>query len=100
MTLPIYGEDEVITFIRKRLASECILTDDTLLDVVEAIWDFYDEQGYTSLDNLGDDDEEEASDDVIADDLIGRFSDHMDRATLLTIIKAERDYEEDLDNAF
>ncbi len=102
MTLPIYDEEEVLSFIRMHLSPENALTDNDILDVVDALWDFYDEHGYTSLDNLDDDDagQDEASDDEIADALFTKFEKHMDRTTLLTIIKAERDYEEDLDRSF
>lgn len=102
MTLPIYDEEEVLSFIRMHLNPDTALTDDDILDVVDALWDFYDDHGYTSLDDLDDDDndEEEASDDDIADALFSKFEKRMERAILLTIIKAERDYEEDLDRSF
>lgn len=101
MTLPIYDEEEVLSFIRMHLDPGTAITDDDILDVVDALWDFYDDHGYTSLDDLDDDDDgEEASDDEIADALFRKFETRMDRAAILTIIKAERDYEENLDRSF
>lgn len=102
MTLPIYDEEEVLNFIRMHLNPDVVLTDDDILDVVDALWDFYDARGYTSLDDLDSDDDDiaEASDEEIADALFRKFEKRMDYNTMLTIIKAERDYEEDLDRSF
>lgn len=101
MTLPIFDEEEVLNFIRMHLSPNTPVSEEDILDVVDAVWDFYDDHGYTSLDDIDDNiDDEEASDEEIADTLFRKFETRMDRHTLLTIIKAERDYEEDLDRSF
>lgn len=61
-----FDEKAAIAFIRERLpqASKNV-DDDEILNVIDMIWDYYDENGYLDLD-LSDDDDELDTADLIA----------------------------------
>ena len=60
MSLPEYDENEAITFMRRELPEEANkrYSDDDLVDILDAIWDYYDSVEATSLNDIPDDDDE------------------------------------------
>lgn len=99
-----YNEENTIRHIRECLPEDVAskYTDDEYLAIIDAIWDYYDDNGMLSLDEL-DDETDDASDmgdmtkgvsEILKDYEIHKIPDE----DLELIIKAEIDYEEKLDN--
>lgn len=100
--LKTFDEDEAITFIRKTLSEETNgrLSDDDILYVIDCIWDWYEKNGYLSINT--DVTDEEA---IKIDDLVNYVKKELRRADELPIIpedvepivKAEIQYEESIE---
>lgn len=94
----IFDEKEAVAFIRSNV-DVAQLTDDDILDVIDAIFDFYDENGDLDLDfdeedeDFGSDDDEQA----IIDYVIEAFSDtDISHSLIADMVKAELAYEQSL----
>lgn len=102
--LPVYDEDDAIVFIRQTLPEDINrrYTDDDIMEVIDAIWDYYDESGATSLDNItvGDDEDESQDPAAIAQSIIKVLAKNgpeaINVADLTLIVKGEIAYEENL----
>ena len=98
----VFDEDKAIEFIRKTIGEKISTkySDDELLFVIDTIWDYYENNGFLSLDM--DETEEEILD---SDDLINYVKKEvaneeelvMDPADIGVIVKAELEYEESLE---
>ena len=98
-----FDEDDAITAIREALPAESNTrySDDQLINIVDMIWDFYEENDLLEIDC----DEDPLEDDSIFDDLVTYVRRMLkkdkgatiDPADVETIVKAELDYEESLD---
>lgn len=95
--MKLYDEKEAIRHIR-RLCDVAELSDDDILDVIDTIFDYYDENGDLDLD-FDDEDDDETDDDVeqITDYVAEAFSgEALARDRIAAIVKAELDYENSL----
>ena len=98
----VFDENQAINFIRAAVGQKISdkYSDDELLFIIDTIWDYYENNGYLSLDL--DDTEEEILD---SDDLINYVKKEvandeeiiMDPADISVIVKAELEYEESLE---
>ncbi len=92
--MKMYDEKEAVVFIRSKV--DCgQLNDDDLLDIIDAIFDFYDENGELDVDFDEDEDDEELNPDNIVSYISEEFPE-MDKKTVSGIVKAELDYENSL----
>lgn len=93
--MKMFDEKEAIAFIKAN--ADCgSLNEDKILDIVDAIFDFYDENGELELDF---DDDETDEDDADAESIAAYISKgfpEIDQALLSRIVKAEIDYENSL----
>lgn len=90
----IFDENEAISFIKSKV--ECkTLSDDDILDIIDAIFDYYDENGELDLDFDDDADEDDADCETIAAYVSEQFPD-LDSELINKIVKAEVDYENSL----
>lgn len=100
--IPQYDEEEAIGFIRRTLPEEVNnrYSDDDLLEIIDALWDYYDESGATSLDNIQDEEDEYPDPASVAPKLMKVLAKNGPKAInipdLTIIIKGEIAYEEDL----
>lgn len=99
----IYDEDDAIRFIRKTLPTEVSekYSDDEILYVIDIIWEWYEKNGYLSLDSEVTEDEEHD---------LSRITDYvktqiqkdkefvMDPADMDLIVRGEIQYEESIDD--
>lgn len=99
----IYDEDDAIRFIRKTLPTEVSekYPDDEILYVIDIIWEWYEKNGYLSLDSEVTEDEEHD---------LSRITDYiktqiqkdkefvMDPADMDLIVRGEIQYEESIDD--
>lgn len=98
----VFDEDKALQFIRTAVGQKISgkYSDDEILFIIDTIWDYYENNGYLSLDL--DDTEEEILD---SDDLINYVKKEvandeelmMDPADIGAIVKAELEYEESLE---
>lgn len=99
---PEYDEDDAIVFIRQTLPESVNnrYSNDDILEIIDAIWDYYDENGETSLDNITSSEEGDSDASVIADSILRRLAKNgpeaINKADLTLIVKGEIAYEEDL----
>lgn len=97
--MKFFDEKEAIAFIKSK-TDTTDLSDDNLLEIIDAIFDYYDETGELDLD-FDEDDEGDAAPDV---DCICQYvsnkitSSALNISNLHQIIQAELDYEESLLN--
>lgn len=99
-----YDEDQAVEFIRKMLPAEVSekYTDDEILMVIDIMWDYYEDKGFTTLPSADDD---EADDTLEIKDIVNYVKQElkkdsefvMDPEDLPFIIKGELEYEETLD---
>lgn len=100
-----FDEDDAVKFIRGTLPKSVNerYSDDEILYVIDTIWDWYEKNGYLSLDAEVTDDELLDEDKLVAyvkkeiknDDEI-----MMDPEDVGLIVKGELQYEESIDNSF
>lgn len=106
MSLPEYDENEAITFMRRELPQEASdrYSDDDMVDILDAIWDYYDSVDATSLNDIPDDDADDPrlEADAIAKGIFKVLAKNGPKAInlpdLTLIVKGELAYEEDLGN--
>lgn len=99
----VFDEDKALEFIRETVGSKVSdkYSDDEILFIIDTIWDYYESNGFLSLDM--DETEEEMLD---PDDLINYVKREvsnddeliMDPADIGLIVKAELEYEESLED--
>lgn len=96
-----FDEKDAIAFIRQRLPRESSsIDDDEILNVIDMIWDYYDENGFLDLDLAVDGDDELDTADLIS---YAQRLNAKDRHSPLTtadieaIVKAELEYEDSLE---
>lgn len=95
-----FDENAAVKAIKAALADSNKYTDDQILNVIDMIWDFYEENGLLDLDS-----DEEIEETALFDDLIGyttrmlKKDKHsgIDPQDIETIVRAEIDYENSLD---
>lgn len=94
--MKLYDEKEAVDYIKAHVGIPG-LNEDTILEIIDAIYDFYDDNGDLDLDFDDNDDELESSDE--ADVIISYVStviDSVDKNTIARIVEAEIDYETSL----
>ena len=97
--MKLYDEKEAVAYVRSRCG--CVgMSDDDILIVIDAIFDYYDENGDLDLDlDFDDDDDDDRGDDAgeITDYVTDVLSDSgLPAEVIATIVKAELDYENSL----
>lgn len=97
-----FDENKAVTFINDALIKEgrAPYPEDEILNIIDMIWDFYEENGLLEIDL--DDDEEDLPDVEEIQEYVTRMlrkdkGAKVDTADLSIIINAELDYEESLD---
>lgn len=99
-----YNEDKAAAFIRSRLPEDAkSYSDDDILCVVDVIWNYYDNHGLLSLNDLDAEDELLNIDDLIdyvKKEIKEDGSVPVHQADIPTIVKAEIEYEESLEDIF
>lgn len=100
-----FNEDAAVSFIRGAIPEGISrkYTDEDILYIIDIIWDYYDSNGFTSLNNIDADEDLLDFDDlmkyvkktVVEDDEM-----EMNPRDLNFIVKAELDYEESIENIF
>lgn len=94
--MKLYDEKEAVRFIRSR-CDAAVLTDEDILNIIDMIFDYYDENGGLDLDF---DDEDVPDDDdaaKITEYISGNLADERLTHDLIgDIVKAELDYEDSL----
>lgn len=98
----VFDEDKALVFIRQYVGEKISnkYSDDDILEIIDLIWDYYENKGFLSLDL--DETEEEILD---ADELIAYVKKELandediiiDPADVGVIVKAELEYEESLE---
>lgn len=97
--MKFFDENEAIAFIRSTTGMTG-LTDDNLLEIIDAIFDYYDETGELDID-FDEDDEDDTDPDVdcICQYVSNKINDiALNYNDLHKIVQAELDYEESLLN--
>ncbi|MDE5838649.1 MAG: hypothetical protein K2K52_08260 [Paramuribaculum sp.] len=98
-----FDEDAAIKAVRESLPAEKsqVYTDDQILNVIDMIWDFYEENGLLEID-----DDEEIEETALFDDLLRYVRKMLQKdkesgiavEDIETIVRAEIDYENSLDS--
>ena len=101
---PVYDEEEAISFIRATLPEDvnARYSDDDIQEMIDALWDYYDDKGMTSLDDLDRDTDMEDAGEMareVIKPLLKNGPKGINVADLTLIIKGEIAYEEDLDGS-
>lgn len=99
----VFDEDQAVEFIRKYVGEEVSenYSDDEILYVIDTIWDYYEKNGFLSLDSDATDDELMDPDKLILfvkKELARDKEFVMDPKDISKIVKAELAYEESLDD--
>lgn len=99
----VFDEDQAVEFIRKYVGPEVSenYSDDEILYVIDIIWDYYEKNGYLSLDTEITDDELLDPDKLtlyVKKELARDKEIEMDPKDVEKIVKAELAYEESLDD--
>lgn len=98
-----YDEDKAIDTMRQALPEGAAnYSDDQLLNVIDMIWDFYEENGLLEID---DDEQNEINQDALLDDLIGYVrrmlkkdkGSNIAQEHVEALVHAEIDYENSLE---
>lgn len=98
-----FDEDECVKFIRNELPDTVndSYSDDEILYIVDIIWDYYEKQGYLSL-NAEITDEEELDEEKLTEYVKKQIANDkellMDPKDVPLIVKGELDYEESLED--
>ena len=97
-----FNEDNAVKFIRAELPESIRekYDDDEILSIVDIIWDYYEDNGYLSLNSI------EKEEQLDVDDLVKYVKKEvkndqeliMDSKDVELIVKAELDYEESLED--
>ncbi len=93
--MKLYNDKEVLDFIRQQISPVSLL-DDEIRDIIDALYDYYDDNGLLDIDY--DEDSDEAEDDVDLDQIAYILSSEIDypKGTILSVIKAENKYQDSL----
>lgn len=99
----VFDEDKALEFIRKAVGDKVSdkYSDDEILFVIDTIWDYYENNGFLSLDMDETDEEILDSDDLInyvKKEVANEEEIIMDPADIGQIVKAELEYEESLED--
>ena len=99
-----YDDDEAIAFIRKYIGVEVSnqYSDDEILEIIDIIYDYYERKGFTKLNRKMTDDEllnEEDLTSYVKKTIKEEGIFLMDPDDVETIVKAELEYEESLEDA-
>lgn len=96
----IYDEDKAVELINKALTEQgrAAYNNDEILNIIDMIWDFYEENGMLDVDDETDDEEDVAAElaDYIARMLKKDRESTIELADIATIVNAELDYEDSL----
>lgn len=100
-----FDEDDAVKFIRGTLPKSVNerYSDDEILYVIDTIWDWYEKNGYLSLDAEVTDDELLDEDKLVAyvkKEIKNDNEMMMDPEDVGLIVKGELQYEESIDNSF
>ena len=100
-----FDEDDAVNFIRETLPKSVSekYSDDEILYVIDTIWDWYEKNGYLSLDTEVTDDGLLDEEQLVAYVRKGIRNDKeimMDPDDVGLIVKGELQYEESIDNSF
>lgn len=98
-----FDEDNAVKFIRQEIPAAVSekYDDDEILCVIDIIWDYYEKNGFLSLNNIETEDEQLDVDDLVKyvkkevkndEELL------MDSKDVELVVKAELDYEESLED--
>lgn len=99
----VFDEEKAIAFIRNYIGEAVSrnYSDDDILYIIDIIWDYYEKNGYLSLDAEVSDDELLDPDRLVAyvkKELANDEEIEMDPKDIDKIVKAELEYEESLEN--
>ena len=100
-----FDEDDAVNFIRETLPKSVSekYSDDEILYVIDTIWDWYEKNGYLSLDTEVTDDgllDEEQLVAYVRKEIRNDKEVMMDPDDVGLIVKGELQYEESIDNSF
>lgn len=100
-----YNEEKAVEFIRNTLPDYVSrrYTDDEILYVIDIIWDYYEKNGFTSLNNIDTEDELLDFDDLmkyVKKTVAEEEEMDMNSKDLNYIVKGELDYEVSIENIF
>lgn len=100
-----FDEEDALKYMRKSLGEHSTqFTDDDLYFILDAIWDFYDDNGYLDLSDTDSDSDECGLDEILAYVVKALKKDKESTAksedAVLAAIKGELDYEKDLEKDF
>ncbi len=100
-----FDEDDAVNFIRETLPESVSdkYSDDEILYVIDTIWDWYEKNGYLSLDTEVTDDgllDEEQLVAYVRKEIRNDKEIMMDPDDVGLIVKCELQYEESIDNSF
>lgn len=98
-----FNEDNAVKFIRAELPESIRekYDDDEILSIVDIIWDYYEDNGYLSLNSIETEEEQLDVDDLVKYVKKRGENDQeliMDSKDVELIVKAELDYEESLED--
>ena len=99
----VFDEDKAVQFIRESVGQKISekYSDDELLFIIDTIWDYYENNGFLSLDMDETDEEILDSDDLInyvKKEVANDEELMMDPSDIGLIVKAELEYEESLED--
>lgn len=92
--MKLYDENEAVAFIKSHVAAED-LTNDEILDVIDCIFDYYDQNDELDIDFDEDSDVEDSDVDEIIEFVKSEFPD-ADADLISSIVAAEVEYEDSL----
>lgn len=99
----LFNEEKAVAFIRKYIGEKTSAkySDDEILAIIDCIWDYYEENGFLSLD-FDETDEEILDPDKLTDYVKKTIANDeeliMDPSDISNIVKAELEYEESLES--
>ena len=99
----VFDEEKAVSFIRKAIGEKISdkYSDDELLFIIDTIWDYYENNGFLSLDMDETDEEILDSDDLVnyvKKEVANDEELMMDPSDIGLIVKAELEYEESLED--
>lgn len=98
-----YDEDRAVDFIRKTLPADVSVrcSDDDIVYIIDIIWEWYEKNGYLSLDaDLSEEEEEDIAGmtDYVKKQIARDKNINMDPSDVELIVKGELQYEESIDD--
>lgn len=98
-----YDEDTAVDFIRKTLPADVSgrCSDDDIVYIIDIIWEWYEKNGYLSLDaDLSEEEEEDIAGitDYVKKQIARDKNINMDTSDVELIVKGELQYEESIDD--